>query len=276
MKSGIYKVFAIITTILFVLVAVKVAYDFYSFEGKIVKDLGVIDIKAKKVMVKAITEIAIFAGVAFFLALLAILLTNIHKSGVQLLEDTAAYKVVEDNIKPEVQQTRENLGAYSSLDDINRVFAGYKDRERLEKLLGLVCNALEACQGVIYTLQYENTKKYFAFEVGYAFYVSESKTLRYEVGEGLVGQVAKDANFIVLQSVPDGYMQVVSGLGQSSPESLMIIPVFSKNQKDVVAIFEIAAFKNFTEAQIKFVQEVASLLSVKMEEPKSDYQENTL
>lgn len=269
MKSGTYRLFAIISTILFVLASAKVAYDFYFLSDTIVAKLEIAEIGQRKTLSNLIFTTAIFFGLAFLIGFLAILLANIASSTryaeAKLEIDTLISEKEEGNLKAEQQSQKVTMGL-SALGEVNKVLNEYTGEERLEKILALICNNLEACQGAVYLLKKEGRKNYYVFQTGYAYYMAESRVLQYEMGEGLVGQVAKDRNAILIKSVPEGYMQVISGLGQASPKSLLIVPILSRNEQEVVGIFEIASFTAFTELQKSYVQQVSALLTEKIEE----------
>lgn len=267
MKSGTYKIFAVISTILFALASAKVAYDFYSLSDIIAAKLEIAEVGQRKVLSNIIFTTAIFFGLAFFVGFLAILLANIASSTryaeAKLEIDTLISEKENSNIEQQVQKSTMGL---SALGEVNKVLNSYTGEERLERILSLICNSLEACQGAVYLLKKEGRKNYYVFQTGYAYYIAESQVLQYEMGEGLVGQVAKDKSAILLKSVPEGYMRVISGLGQASPKSLLIVPIFSKDKEEVVGIFEIASFTTFTELQKSYVQQVSELLTEKIEE----------
>jgi len=266
MKSGTYRIFAIVCTVLFVLISAKVAYDFYDLSDVIVEKLEIVEIGQKKTLSNLLLTTAIFFGLAFLVGFLAILLSNIASSTrfaeAKLEIDTLVSKKADSNI----QQAQKNTMGLSVLGEVNKALNVYVGEERLERILALICNRLEACQGVIYLLKKVGRKSFYVFQTGYAYYMGESQVLQYEMGEGLVGQVGKDKSAILLKAVPEGYMQVISGLGQASPKSLLIVPILSKDKQEVVGIFEIASFATFTELQKSYLQQVSALLTEKIEE----------
>ncbi|MCU0438357.1 MAG: GAF domain-containing protein [Raineya sp.] len=269
MKSGTYKVFAIISTVLFILISAKVGYDFYNLDEIIVREVEIVEVSKKKNLTSIILRLAIFGGIAFFSGILAILLTNIANSGSKYADNINAYDPTIDSDKDLVNEinnlknTKSSLGL-SALGEINKVLNSYSGEERLEKILSVICKNLDACQGAIYALKKEGRKNLYVFQTGYAYYIPESQIMQYELGEGLIGQVAKDGTAMLLKSVPEGYMQVISGLGQASPKSLLIVPIHSKDGNEIIGVFEVASFVNFTELQKNYVQEVSALLSEKI------------
>lgn len=269
MKSKNYKIFAWVATALFVLLSGKLFYDFYTLDARIVEELGIIEIAKKRVLANTILIPFVAFGLAFFMAVLAILLTNIAGS-TRYAEGMVIGEVKNDqNTEKRGQTEAQSTGkgmSLSALGEVNKVLSEYSGEERLERILSLICKNLEAAQGAVFLLRKEGRKKFFNFQVGYAYYLAESQKLEYEEGEGLVGQVGKDGVPILLKNVPEGYMKVISGLGEASPRSLLIVPIFARNGREVIGIFELASFSTFTELQKSYVQQVASLLTEQMEE----------
>jgi len=72
--------------------------------------------------------------------------------------------------------------------------------------------------------------------------------------------VAKDGRAIKLSQIPEGYMEVVSGLGSAYPHYLMLFPAKNNNQ-EVKAVIELATFKNIVGQDLIFLEEMALLLA---------------
>lgn len=64
----------------------------------------------------------------------------------------------------------------------------------------------------------------------YGFTNDESLGRSFVVGEGLVGQAARENRLLSLHDVPDNYLKVASGLGNSKPKMLVLLP-FSNEGK---------------------------------------------
>ena len=126
----------------------------------------------------------------------------------------------------------EKIGEISAALDENEDNGAFFD----QLLIGLSKN-FDIVQGVAYVLNNESKK--FAIAGTYAYY-TEQTDRTFEIGEGIPGQVAKDKKFLELDNVPENYIQVVSGLGSSSPKHLIVIPVVYKDE--TIAILELAAF----------------------------------
>lgn len=73
-------------------------------------------------------------------------------------------------------------------------------------------------------------------------YFSTQNPQSFTLGEGLAGQVIKNKKPLSLSNVPDGYVTIVSGLGNGSPRQILFIPLIY--QGEVYGLMELAAFKD--------------------------------
>jgi PAS domain S-box-containing protein len=89
------------------------------------------------------------------------------------------------------------------------------------------------------------------------------------MGEGMVGSVAIEKKTVYLTEIPSNYLEVTSGLGDSKPSSILIVPLIVDNQ--ILGVVELASFKFFGAHEIEFVEHVAesiaaTIASVKVNE----------
>ena len=97
---------------------------------------------------------------------------------------------------------------------------------------------------------------------GYAFIVSDSETLTYEFGEGLAGQVAKTGAGKLFDSIPQGYIEVFSGLGESTPNYLAILPILK--DKEVMGVIELAFLEKISEVDYQHLKKISNLIGKNM------------
>jgi hypothetical protein len=124
-----------------------------------------------------------------------------------------------------------------------------------EKVLANIAKVSDIVQGVFYIknkgiAQFEPSGKY-------AYYANQLPGPFIE-GETLPGQVAKDKKILNINNIPENYFTVVSGLGKSSPNNLLIIPVVEKDE--TIAIIELATFKPYDKEFEKVFTKMATLL----------------
>jgi len=103
-------------------------------------------------------------------------------------------------------------------------------------------------------------------------------TSRAETGiatdEGLIGQAAVERKTIVLTHLPPDYVQIRSGLGQSPPKVLAVVPLVSQDQ--VLAVVEVATFADLLEQQLALLHDVAAMAAMKLEVLQRNQRANEL
>lgn len=105
-----------------------------------------------------------------------------------------------------------------------------------EEILMKLAKEASFAHGLLYVADKQN-KGYFKPASKYAYY-SERELEGFKIGEGINGQAAKDQQPVLLESIPENYVTVVSGLGKSSPRALSIYPIVHNNK--TVALLELA------------------------------------
>ena len=83
------------------------------------------------------------------------------------------------------------------------------------------------------------------------------------LGEGLVGQCARDRASISLTSVPPEYLRIASGLGAAAPARVVAAPLLSKDT--LVGVVELATFRAFDSRQDALLAEVMPLAAMSLE-----------
>jgi putative methionine-R-sulfoxide reductase with GAF domain len=124
-----------------------------------------------------------------------------------------------------------------------------------QKFLWTLAKQLEASQGAFFITKKKENTHVLSFLVGYAYHLPDSEVIEFEFGEGLSGQVAKEGKLVNIHAVPEGYITILSGLGNATPSAMLIFPI--KNGEEVLAVVELASFKDFTTEEEKFIQELA-------------------
>jgi len=103
-------------------------------------------------------------------------------------------------------------------------------------LLKNLSRELELMSGIFY-LEQNGT---YIMDASYAM-VSGTEPFKFKAGEGLSGQVARDKQVLVLNRMPEGLLEVYSGLGKAAPAYLAIIPLVHKGK--TIAVLECSGYK---------------------------------
>ncbi|GAB2729651.1 HAMP domain-containing protein [Nocardia thraciensis] len=82
----------------------------------------------------------------------------------------------------------------------------------------------------------------------------------FELGQSLVGQVARTKQAIVVEQTPLDYVRVSSGLGSAAATSLIVLPIVFEDQ--VLGVIELASFGRFTAVQRDFLEQLMESIGV--------------
>ncbi|TAE69898.1 MAG: GAF domain-containing protein [Bacteroidetes bacterium] len=126
-----------------------------------------------------------------------------------------------------------------------------------EKVISNLVKYLDGNQGALFIVEEEPKKEsYLSLSACYAWDTDKSY-LQQKVyqGDGLVGQTWQEQATICLTDIPEGYIRITSGLGESNPNCILIVPL--KSNDKVYGVVELASFKIFEPFEISFVEKIA-------------------
>jgi CheY-like chemotaxis protein len=78
--------------------------------------------------------------------------------------------------------------------------------------------------------------------------------------EGLVGQAAAEGKHMVITNVPEDYVKVRSGIGDSKPSSLVVYPF--KYEDEICGVVELGANKEFSDLDLEFLEMVSPHIAI--------------
>jgi len=264
MKS-LYNRLNVILTVFFVLGILFSAFNLYNLPAQLEKISGRVDLSVISELSPVINQTYFIVGLTLALGLgsiiLALYLLNYAKTSEKIIyvEKSETHQQEED--KKEEIARKEDLA--KQIKDIHSGIKDLKDKkEKYEKVLSKLCMKIEASQGLVYEVFKEKNKRYIQLFASFAYNLPDSELIRYEFGEGLAGQVAKEKKKINIDDIPEGYITIISGLGASSPNHLAILPVLDIDE--VIYVVEVASFNKISDADETLIVE-----ALKLEEKKS-------
>jgi len=157
--------------------------------------------------------------------------TSNNNNGLQNKSDHEIFYQTESNQLQAEEILNKIKGITQKQDTIHQVS---------KQILIALAEFFQIVQGEIYFIINNKIKLHET----YAYYVPEGKIIEFEIGDGLIGQVAKEKKPLTLDNIPENYITVVSGLGKATPSNLIIFPLLSGNT--LIGIIELASFSKFT------------------------------
>ncbi len=135
-----------------------------------------------------------------------------------------------------------------------------KDISQLsESVIQELVNYLDASAGGIFLLN--NSKETPELELVASFAFDRKKFLqqKFKIGEGLIGTCAIEKEKIFLTEIPEDYINIASGFGESKPRCLLIMPL--KLEDVILGVLEIASLRMFADFEIEFVENLAESIA---------------
>jgi len=147
------------------------------------------------------------------------------------------------------------------------------DKLSIELIRELV-KYLEIVQGALYlVITDENQQEVIELTGVYAYDRQKYMTKTIQFGQGLVGTCALEKKPIKPKKLPDDYIYITSGLGDSPPNHLFLMPVI--NEDKLEGVIELAGLKDFEDYQIELIKAIANALgtalsSIRMNDQTSE------
>ncbi|MFO7369486.1 MAG: GAF domain-containing protein [Bacteroidales bacterium] len=173
-------------------------------------------------------------------------------------------KKISENVEKQARNEEDNLKRRYMNEGLARFAEILRTKSNDLTILGdnfirEIVKYLNAIQGGFFI--YENTdistpalNLLAAFAYNRKKYMNKSISL----GEGLVGTCAKEKKTINLLEIPAGYIIITSGLGDTPPDNLLLIPVL--HEDELLGVIEIASLNRFKDYEIEFAEQVARSL----------------
>jgi signal transduction histidine kinase/CheY-like chemotaxis protein len=129
-------------------------------------------------------------------------------------------------------------------------------------ILSELASLVSAQHGVFYsaTTPTDGTEPVLELQAGYGNEERRQLSTSFRLGEGLVGQCAKEKKRILLTEVPGDYVRINSGLGASPPLSIIVLPVLFEGS--LRAVVELASFSAFSVTHQTFLNSITESIGI--------------
>jgi HAMP domain-containing protein/signal transduction histidine kinase/DNA-binding response OmpR family regulator len=165
------------------------------------------------------------------------------------------------NLKDTTRKNTEQDWLKSNLAKFTRMVQGQKDLVTFSKLvLSELAPLVGAQHGVFYLNDADNDQPIMKMFASYAYRERKGISNRFRLGEGLVGQCALEKERILINEVPNDYIKINSGLGESTPLNIVVLPVLFEGE--VKAVCELASFQSFSDIHLALLDQLTESIGI--------------
>ena len=167
------------------------------------------------------------------------------------------------NLKETTLLNQEQDWLKSNLAKFTQMLQGQKDLNTVtRRILSELAQVVNAQQGMFYIFEQDENMLNQHLKLFAAYAYDKEMIIQKEIslGEGLVGQCALEKERILLTNVPENYIKIKSGLGNSSPVNLIVLPVLFETE--IKAVIELASFEPFNETHLDFLSQLTESIGI--------------
>ncbi|ABN51526.1 MAG TPA: diguanylate cyclase [Hungateiclostridium thermocellum] len=157
-----------------------------------------------------------------------------------------------------VRNLKEQFWIKDNCSALNEELAGKFDlKEITDKAVTFLARILDAGNGVLYLYNDEDKKLYL--NSSYAFTERDRLSNQYELGEGIIGQVALERKPILLKNVKRQEALITTGTVTEAPLNVYAVPLLY--QGHLYGVLELSSFEPFVELKQELMNEAAKIVS---------------
>jgi HAMP domain-containing protein len=175
------------------------------------------------------------------------------------------------NLRETTRQNTEQDWLKTNLERFTRMLQGQRDLATVSNLiLAELAPLVSAQHAVFYSMSTpaDGSEPLLEFQAGYGYDERKHLLTTFRVGQGLVGQCAKEKQRILLSEVPTDYVRINSGLGESPPLNIIVLPVLFEGA--VRAVVELASFSLFSEVHQTFLDQLPESIGLVLNTIEAD------
>ena len=169
-----------------------------------------------------------------------------------------------DNLRETTRRNAEQDWLNTSLARISNLMQGERDLQTVSRLLMSEISPLVGAQHGAFFLVEREAGRHEGGELrlvaSYGYQRRRNLADRFAFGEGLPGQAALEGKSILVTGAPADYVKVVSGLGESSPVNLIVLPIVFEDR--ALAVIELASLQRYSEVELSLLEQLSETIGV--------------
>ena len=164
-----------------------------------------------------------------------------------------------DNLRLTTDRNNEQDWLKTNLARFTGMLQGQRELGTVGRmLLSELAPLVNAQHGLIYQMEEENSETMVLLSAYSS--TSEGHLERIAVGEGLLGQCAREKRRMLINDLPPGTLPIRSGLFEAIPRNVIVLPVLFEDR--VKAVIELATLNSFTASHLAFLEQLTSSIGI--------------
>jgi signal transduction histidine kinase/HAMP domain-containing protein len=175
------------------------------------------------------------------------------------------------NLRETTRQNIEQDWLKTHRERFTSMLQGKRDLATVSNMiLSELAPLVSAQHGVFYSMvnPADGSEPELVLQAGYGHEERRNLSTTFRLGEGLVGQCAKEKKRILLTEVPADYVRISSGLGASLPLNIIVLPVLFEGT--VRAVVELASFSPFNVTHLAFLEQLPQSIGLVLNTIEAD------
>jgi signal transduction histidine kinase/DNA-binding response OmpR family regulator/HAMP domain-containing protein len=165
------------------------------------------------------------------------------------------------NLKDTTQKNNEQDWLKTNIARFNRLLQGQRDIRNVSNLiLSQLVPLVNAHQALFYLTKQQEGENVLELVASFAAPSRRGPPQRLRHGEGLIGQCAAEKRSMLLTDAPHDYMRITSGLGESKPNSIVVLPALFEGE--VKAVLELGSFERFSTIHTLFLDQLMESIGI--------------
>ncbi|HEX3969623.1 MAG TPA: HAMP domain-containing protein [Edaphobacter sp.] len=164
-----------------------------------------------------------------------------------------------DNLRLTTDRNNEQDWLKTNLARFTGMLQGQRELGTVGRmLLSELAPLVNAQHGLIYQMEEEESETMVLLSAYSS--TSEGHLERIAVGEGLLGQCARDKRRMLINDLPSGTLPIRSGLFEAVPRNVIVLPVLFEDR--VKAVIELATLNSFTASHLSFLEQLTASIGI--------------
>jgi HAMP domain-containing protein/CheY-like chemotaxis protein/signal transduction histidine kinase len=164
-----------------------------------------------------------------------------------------------DNLRLTTDRNNEQDWLKTNLARFTGMLQGQRELGTVGRmLLSELAPLVNAQHGLIYQME-EDESETMVLLSAYSS-TTEGHLERIAVGEGLLGQCAREKRRMLINDLPPGTLPIRSGLFEAVPRNVIVLPVLFEDR--VKAVIELATLNSFTASHLSFLEQLTASIGI--------------